>query len=99
MWISAARAVLAYACPTGALDVPYEIDPRRCISYLTIEHKGSIPDELAVAMGNHIYGCDDCLDACPWNKFSVINKEDSDREDNGLEDEDLPNDKLEVSEE
>ena len=65
------------ACPTGALDVPYEIDPRRCISYLTIEHKGSIPEELAAAMGNHIYGCDDCLDACPWNKFSVINNEDS----------------------
>ena len=65
------------ACPTGALNVPYEIDPRRCISYLTIEHKGTIPEDLAVAMGNHIYGCDDCLDACPWNKFSIINKEDA----------------------
>lgn len=65
------------ACPTGALDVPYEIDPRRCISYLTIEHKGTIPEDLASAMGNHIYGCDDCLNACPWNKFSVINKEDA----------------------
>ena len=65
------------ACPTGALDVPYEIDPRRCISYLTIEHKDTIPEDLAAAMGNHIYGCDDCLDVCPWNKFSVINKEDA----------------------
>ena len=65
------------ACPTGALDVPYQIDPRRCISYLTIEHKGAIPDDLATAMGNHIYGCDDCLDACPWNKFSVRNNEDA----------------------
>ena len=65
------------ACPTGALDVPYQIDPRRCISYLTIEHKGAIPEDLATAMGNHIYGCDDCLDACPWNKFSVRNNEDA----------------------
>ncbi len=64
------------ACPTDALDVPYQIDPRRCISYLTIEHKGNIPEDLASAMGNRIYGCDDCLDACPWNKFSVINKQD-----------------------
>jgi epoxyqueuosine reductase len=65
------------ACPTGALDIPYQIDPRRCISYLTIEHKDAIPEDLATAMGNHIYGCDDCLDACPWNKFSVINSEDA----------------------
>jgi epoxyqueuosine reductase len=65
------------ACPTGALDVPYQIDPRRCISYLTIEHKDAIPEDLAAAMGNHIYGCDDCLDACPWNKFSRINNEDA----------------------
>jgi len=65
------------ACPTGALNVPYQIDPRRCISYLTIEHKDVIPEDLATAMGNHIYGCDDCLDACPWNKFSVISNEES----------------------
>ena len=65
------------ACPTGALDVPYQIEPRRCISYLTIEHKDAIPEDLAAAMGNHIYGCDDCLDACPWNKFSRINNEDA----------------------
>lgn len=65
------------ACPTDALDVPYQLDPRRCISYLTIEHKGVIPQDLASVMGNRIYGCDDCLDACPWNKFSVINNEES----------------------
>ncbi len=58
------------ACPTGALAVPYQIDARRCISYLTIEHKEEIEPELAAAMGNHIYGCDDCLAACPWNKFA-----------------------------
>jgi len=58
------------ACPTDALRVPYQIDPRACISYLSIEHKESIGEDLAAAMGNRIYGCDDCLDACPWNKFS-----------------------------
>ncbi len=58
------------ACPTGALDAPYRIDARRCISYLTIEHKGAIDDDLADAMGNRIYGCDDCLAVCPWNKFA-----------------------------
>ncbi|MHA1598503.1 MAG: tRNA epoxyqueuosine(34) reductase QueG [Alphaproteobacteria bacterium] len=58
------------ACPTGALTAPYEIDARRCISYLSIEHKGDIEAELAGAMGNHIYGCDDCLSVCPWNKFA-----------------------------
>ncbi|MBC8268747.1 MAG: tRNA epoxyqueuosine(34) reductase QueG [Rhodospirillaceae bacterium] len=58
------------ACPTDALSVPYQIDPRSCISYLTIEHKETIDEDLASAMGNRIYGCDDCLDACPWNKFS-----------------------------
>lgn len=56
-------------CPTQALPAPRQIDPTRCISYLTIEHKGDIPAELADAMGNHIYGCDDCLSVCPWNKF------------------------------
>jgi epoxyqueuosine reductase len=59
------------ACPTGALTAPYRIDARRCISYLTIEHKGDIPAPLAAAMGNRIYGCDDCLAVCPWNKFAV----------------------------
>jgi epoxyqueuosine reductase len=58
------------ACPTGALDEPYRIEPRRCISYLTIEHKGTLPDDLGPAFGNRIYGCDDCLAACPWNRFA-----------------------------
>ena len=59
------------ACPTGALPEPYRIEPRRCISYLTIEHEGAIAPEIARAFGNRIYGCDDCLAACPWNKFAV----------------------------
>lgn len=58
------------ACPTGALPEPYRIEPRRCLSYLTIEHAGDIPGDLAAAMGNRIYGCDDCLAACPWTKFA-----------------------------
>jgi epoxyqueuosine reductase len=63
------------ACPTGAITAPHHVDARRCISYLTIEHKSAIPVELRALIGDRIFGCDDCLTACPWNRFAQTSHE------------------------
>jgi epoxyqueuosine reductase len=63
------------ACPTGAITAPYQMDARRCIAYLTIEHKGGIPLELREKIGDHLFGCDDCLSVCPWNRWAQQTRE------------------------
>ena len=63
------------ACPTDAITEPHRVDARRCVSYLTIEHMGSIPMEFRKQIGDRIYGCDDCLDVCPWNRFAQLSRE------------------------
>jgi epoxyqueuosine reductase len=73
------------ACPTRAIVAPYQLDARRCISYLTIEHKGSIPEPFRAAIGNRVYGCDDCQLACPWNKFARRSSEPDFEVRNGLD--------------
>ena len=72
-------------CPTQAIVAPYRLDARRCISYLTIEHKGAIPEELRPLIGNRVYGCDDCQLVCPWNGFSSVSRETDFQVRNGLD--------------
>jgi epoxyqueuosine reductase len=73
------------ACPTGAITAPYQLDARLCISYLTIEHHGPIPEALRAPMGNRVFGCDDCQLACPWNKFARLAQDPGFRSRNGLD--------------
>ena len=72
-------------CPTAAIRAPYQLDARRCISYLTIEHHGAIPEELRPLMGNRIYGCDDCQLVCPWNKYAQVSNDPDFAVRNGLD--------------